>query len=363
MAKQLQSDRVLFITIILMVFFGLVMVFSASAVIAERATGSSFYYLVRQAAWSVAGLLGMIWLMHRDYQRFRHPAVVFGSVAVVVASLVAVLLMDRTAHTHRFFRLGPLSLQPSEFAKPALILFLAYFLEMRASTLHNWRTLVPAGALLVALSGLVLAGGDFGTAISVVLISAVILWVAGLNWKWLAAGAAICLPVAGLAVWLVPYRFARVLTFLDPWQDPQGRGFQIIQSMIAVGTGGFTGAGLMASKQKLYYLPAPHTDFIYAVISEEWGLIGAVVVLIGFCVILWRGVRAALLAADSFGVYLAAGITAMLVCQALINISVALAMAPTKGMPLPFLSYGGSSLICAMWAAGMLLSVSQRSGG
>jgi cell division protein FtsW len=194
------------------------------------------------------------------------------------------------------------------------------------------------------------------------IIAAVIFWVAGLHERYFLIGASAVLPVAILAVLREAYRWDRFKIFLDPWRDPQGKGFQIIQSMIAVGTGGWTGLGLMESKQKLYYLPAPHTDFIYAVISEELGLIGAAMVLLAFGVILWRGVRAAMHASDAFGVYLAVGLTAMLVCQALINASVVLALAPTKGMPLPLVSYGGSSLMCAMWACGLLLSVSQRAG-
>jgi cell division protein FtsW len=362
MAKPLKADRVLFSAIIGMTFFGLVMVFSASAVIAEKAHGASYYFLVRQGGAALAGLAGMIWLMQRDYHRFRHPAVVFGLVGFVLASLVAVLFVDRTANTHRFFRIGPASIQPSEFAKPALILFLAYFLERRARLLDGWRTLIPAGVLMAAMAGLVLVGRDLGTALSLVIIGGVILWVAGLDWKYFAAGGLVLLPASIVAVFMERYRLDRILIFLNPWKDPQGKGFQIIQSMIAVGTGGWTGLGLMESKQKLYYLPAPHTDFIYAVISEELGLLGAVLVLAAFCVILWRGARAALLAPDRFGAYLATGLTAMLVCQALINMSVVLAIAPTKGMPLPLVSYGGSSLVCAMWGCGMLLSVSQRPG-
>ncbi len=362
MAKQLKSDRVLFGTVIGLVFLGLVMVFSASAVIAERAHSHSYYFLIRQGAWALAGLAGMIWLMQRDYQRLRAPALVFGLVGVVLAALVVVLFLEPTANTRRFFRVGPLSIQPSEFAKLALILFLAYFLERRARALHDWRTLAPVAILLGALSGLVLLGRDLGTAAVLVVIGAVVLWVAGLHWKIFAVGGLIALPAAAVAIFMERYRLDRILIFLDPWRDPQGKGFQIIQSMIAVGTGGWTGQGLMGSKQKLYYLPAPHTDFIYAVISEEWGLIGSVVVLLAFCVLLWRGARAAYLAPDHFGVFLAAGLTAMLVCQALINMSVVLALAPTKGMPLPLVSYGGSSLVCALWACGLLLSVSQRAG-
>jgi cell division protein FtsW len=362
MAKQLKNDRILFGTVIALAFFGLVMVFSASAVIAERAHGHSWYFLIRQGAAALAGLAGMIWLMQRDYQRFRHPAVVFGLLGLVMTGLVVVLFVDRTANTHRFFRIGPLSIQPSEFAKPALILFLAWFLERRARAIEDRRTLVPIAVLLGALAALVLAGRDLGTAVALVIIGGAVLWAAGLHWKYFAAGGAVLLPGILAAVVFVRYRLDRILIFLDPWKDAQGKGFQIIQSMIAVGTGGWTGLGLMGSKQKLYYLPAPHTDFIYAVISEEFGMIGAVLVLLAFCLILWRGTRAALAASDRFGLYLAVGLTAMLVTQALINMSVVLDLAPTKGMPLPLVSYGGSALVCAMWGCGLLLSVSQRSG-
>lgn len=362
MAKHLQNDRFLFAIVILLVFFGLMMVFSASAVIAERNYGTSYYFLIRQGAWAAAGLLGMIWFMQRDYQRFRNPAIVFGFVGITIVALVIALFAGKTANTNRFLRLGPLSLQPSEFAKLALILFLAWFLEKRASTIHEWRTWGPVVAVMGMLALLVLAGRDLGTTFVLILITGVILWVAGLNQRLFAIGVLGVIPLLAGAILLEPYRFERLITFLNPWKDPQGKGFQIIQSMIAVGTGGWSGLGLMGSIQKLYYLPAPHTDFIYAVVGEEFGLVGAVFVLLAFCLILWRGVRAALRASDSFGLYLAAGLTAMLVCQGFINMSVVLDLAPTKGMPLPFISYGGSSMVCALWASGILMSVSQHSG-
>ncbi len=362
MAKHVQNDRYLFGILMVLAVFGLVMVFSASAMIAERAYGASYYYLKRQLLAAGIGLAGMILCMRLDYQKFRHPAVVFGFLGVVVTALAAVLFMGRTANTNRFYRLGGFSLQPSEFAKPALILFLAWFLEKRYGKRMDRRTLVPAGALLLVMALLVVAGRDLGTAIVLVVIAGAILWVAGLEGRYFAMGAAGAAALAAFAIWLEPYRWQRFLIFLDPWKDPQGKGFQIIQSMIAVSTGGWTGAGPMGSKQKLYYLPAPHTDFIFSVIGEEFGLLGCTALVALFGWVLWRGLQAALRAGDPFGVYLAVGVTAMLVCQAFINMSVALNLAPTKGMPLPLISYGGSALISAMWASGLLLSVSQRPG-
>jgi cell division protein FtsW len=362
MAKHVQNDRYLFGILLILTVFGLVMVFSASAVVAERVYGASYYFLKRQMLAAAIGLAGMFLFMQLDYQRFRHPAVVFGSLGLVVVALVVVLFVGRTAGTNRFYRVGGFSLQPSEFAKPVLILFLAWFLERRYRAQLDWRTLGPAAFLMLLLAALVVKGRDLGTAIVLVAIAGVILWVAGLSVRYFALGAAVLAPLAALAIWIERYRWERFLIFLDPWKDPQGKGFQIIQSMIALGTGGWTGAGPMASTQKLYYLPAPHTDFIFSVIGEEFGLFGTTALVGVFFWILWRGVRAALRAGDPFGVYLAVGVTAMLVCQAFINISVAVNLAPTKGMPLPLISYGGSALISAMWASGLLLSVSQRSG-
>lgn len=362
MAKHLQNDHYLFGVILLLVLFGLLMVFSASAVVAERIHGASYYFLKRQFLAVLIGLAGMLLFMQLDYQRFRHPAIVLGFLSLVLVALVAVLFSGQRANTNRFFSLWGFSLQPSEFAKPALILFLAWFLEKRYRNVMEWRTLGPAAFLLLLIAALVLAGRDLGTAVVLIAIAGVILWVAGLNGRYLALGAAILLPLTAVFVLIEPYRRERFLIFLDPWKDPLGKGFQIIQSMIALGTGGFLGAGPMASKQKLYYLPAPHTDFIFSVIGEEFGLWGTTVLLMLFGWILWRGVQASLRASEPFGMFLAVGVTAMLVCQAFLNMSVALNLLPTKGMPLPLISYGGSALIAALWSSGILLSVSQRSG-
>jgi cell division protein FtsW len=201
---------------------------------------------------------------------------------------------------------------------------------------------------------------DLGTAVDIVLITTAVLFVAGLSWKWIACGAITALPVLYFLISHVSYRLARIMAFVDPASDPQGSGFQLLQSLIAVGSGGFSGVGLMESKQKLFYLPEAHTDFIYAVICEELGIIGALLVIGLFVVYGWRGLRASFAAPDGFGRLLALGITAMVLSQALINFAVVLGMVPTKGIPLPFISYGGSSLLVMLLATGVLLNISQQ---
>jgi cell division protein FtsW len=348
--------------------FGAVMILSASAVTAEHQYGHSSIFLLRQTAWLVIGLLGMFVLMRTDYRKLREPAVVYPVVCVVLLLLVGTLFLDKSHATHRWIRYGPLGIQPSELAKLAVILYLAWFLDLRRrgkagmefckeDFLH---TILPAAGPVLFCVGLILLQPDLGTSVEIVLFATAILYVAGLSWKWIAAGAVTAIPVLYLLITQVAYRQARLLAFLDPASDPQGAGFQLLQSLIAVGSGGFTGVGLMESKQKLFYLPEAHTDFIYAVISEELGFIGATIVIALFIVYGWRGMRAAFAAPDGFGRLLALGITAMVLSQALINFAVVLGMVPTKGIPLPFVSYGGSSLLIMLLATGVLLNISQQ---
>jgi cell division protein FtsW len=278
----------------------------------------------------------------------------------VIILLIVALLIGTGAETNRFIRFGPLSLQPSELSKLALILFLAYFLESRRGKLDNPRTLAGAVLVLGVICLLILGGRDLGTAVAVIAIAAAIFWTAGVPTRYFALGGALFAAFFGLAVAIDPYRIKRLFIFLDPESDPQGAGFQIIQSKIAVGSGGWLGQGLMLGRQKMRFLPEAHNDFIFGVIAEELGLIGCLLVVLAFAVILWRGLRAARRAPDDFGCYLATGATAMIVCQAMINIGVVLGMLPTKGMPLPFISYGGSSMIVSLAAAGLLLNVCQR---
>ncbi|HZQ70969.1 MAG TPA: putative lipid II flippase FtsW [Terriglobales bacterium] len=361
MAKRVSVDRWLFTVTLLLMFVGLVMVFSASAVMARERYGSGYTFLFRQLAWAVGGIVVMVIAMKLDYKRYKHPAVVFSLLGLTTLMLISVFFLDRAHHTHRWMHWGIFSFQPSEMAKPALILFLAYFLENRTQFMHDWRnTLVPAIIPTCVFLALIVFQPDLGTAIACAAITGCILFVAGLDLRYLAyAFAASLLPLYFL-IFHVAYRRDRILAFLDPYSDPQGRGFHIIQSLIAVSTGGITGLGLMEGKQKLFYLPEPHTDFIFAVTAEELGLLGSLIVVTLFAIFLWRGTRTALRTNDMFGRFLAVGITSMVVVQAFINISVVLGLMPTKGIPLPFVSYGGSSLFITLACVGVLLNVTKQ---
>jgi cell division protein FtsW len=367
-ARRSETDRWLFGVTLVLCLMGAVMVFSASAVTAEHQYGHAYVFVMRQVVWLLVGLLGMFALMKLDYHRLKEPAVVYTAVCVVVLLLVGAFFLDKSHATHRWIKIGPVNIQPSELAKLTAILYLAWFLDLRRRAVTRLefckedllQTILPGVAPILLCVGLVVAQPDLGTSVDIVLIMVAILWAAGLSWKWMAVGSATAIPALFVLINFVSYRQARLMAFLHPDQDPQGTGFQLLQSLIAVGSGGFTGVGLMESKQKLFYLPEAHTDFIYAVICEELGFIGAVLVIVLFAVYGWRGMRAAFNAPDRFGGMLALGVTAMVMFQALINFAVVLGMMPTKGIPLPFVSYGGSSLLVMLLATGVLLNVSQQ---
>jgi cell division protein FtsW len=361
MAKRVSVDRWLFTVTMLLVFVGLVMVFSASAVMARERFGSPYAFLSKQLIWAAAGLVAMVVAMRVDYRRYKHPALVFSLVGITTLLLISVFFLDRSHNTHRWFRVGVLSFQPSELAKPVLILFLAYFLEGRVKTMDDWRnTLMPAAAPLVVMLGLIVLQPDLGTAIACAGIAACILYVAGMRMRYFGYALGASLVPLYFLIFHVSWRRDRILAFLNPYADRQKTGFHIIQSLIAVGIGGVTGTGLMEGKQKLFYLPEPHTDFIFAVTAEELGLVGAMAVVTLFAIFLWRGMRASWRTEDVFGRYLAVGITSMVVLQAFINISVVLGMMPTKGIPLPLVSYGGSSLFVTLACVGVLLNITKQ---
>ena len=361
MAKRIGIDKWLFGSTLLLVVIGVVMVFSASAVMAGDRFGSPYYFLLRQLGWAAAGLAAMTIIMSIDYRRWKHPAFVFTLLGLTTLMLVAVFFLDRSHNTHRWVRLGALSFQPSELAKPALILFLAFFLESRLKSIDDWRhTLLPAMVPAALFAILIVKQPDLGTAVVCLAVTATILYLAGMRLRYFGYALIPIVPALYFLLFHVGWRRERLLAYLNPWADPQGRGFHVIQSLIAVGTGGVTGMGLMEGKQKLFYLPEPHTDFIYAVAAEELGLIGAVFIAVLFFVFAYRGFRAALRTRDPFGRFLAAGITTMIVVQAFFNMSVVLALLPTKGIPLPFISYGGSSLFVMLASVGVLLNISQQ---
>ena len=362
MAKRVSVDKYVFTATLILVFIGLVMVFSASAVMAKEKFGSPYTFLLHQLAWAAAGLGAMFLAVKIDYRRYQHPAVVFSVLGLTTLLLILVFFLDRSHNTHRWIRLGSVQIgQPSELAKPALILFLSFFFAGKNRAMDDWRrTLMPALIPPVVLSALILLEPDLGTALACGAITAAILFVAGLPLRYYLYALAPVPLFFYVFIYRVAWRYQRILAFLNPYSDPQGRGFHIIQSLIAVGTGGVTGVGLMEGKQKLFYLPEPHTDFIFAVTAEELGLLGSLILVGLFALFAYRALRTAVLTRDVFARYMVTGIAAMIVVQALFNISVVLALLPTKGIALPFISYGGSSLFVMLASVGVLLNITQQ---
>ena len=361
MARKLKSDRVLFTTTILLVALSVVMVYSASAPVALERYGRASLFLIKQGMWALLGVAMLNIVMRIDYRAYKQPAFLWTALAFVAFALVAVYFRTPVNGARRWFGVGGIGVQPSELSKLVAIFFIAALLERRMHRIDDIPyALLPIAILVIGLVALILPEPDFGTSMALLMIAAVMVFAAGLNYRYVAGVVLCALPALYLVVMGSAYRRRRTFAFLDPWDDPLGDGFQIIQSLIAVGTGGVWGRGLMNGVQKLFYLPEPHTDFIYAAIAEGLGLVGATAVVICFCVVTWRGVRIALRAADSFGAFIALGLTTMVAVQAFVNISVVLGLMPTKGTPLPFVSFGGSSLLINLIGMGILLNVSQH---
>jgi cell division protein FtsW len=359
--RELPVDKVLLAIVLALTLFGAVMVYSASAILAEKSYGSQFYFLYRQGAWAVVGLIAMAVAMLIDYRHYKRPAVVYSLLTVTLVLLVAVLFLPKVNETHRWIRYGRyFSLQPSEIAKLALAAFLAFFIEEKTREIDSFKQVfLPLTLVAGATIGLVALEPDLGTALALGLVFIVVMFQAGTPIRYLATLAVPVIP-AMIFMLMVPWRFARIMAFLDPWKYQSTFGFQPVQSMIAIGSGGMSGVGFSQGKQKLFYLPAPHTDFIFAVIGEELGLVGAATIVLLFALVAWRGFRAARFAPDLFGQLLAVGLTIMIIAQAFFNISVTLSLVPTKGIPLPFISAGGSSLAISLFAAGVLLNISKH---
>jgi cell division protein FtsW len=361
MAKRVGVDKWLFGATLILTLIGLLMVFSSSAVMAKERFGSPYAFVIRQSIWALLGLTAMVLLMKIDYRRYNSPNVVFPAVAVSVLLLLVAFLMHDSHATHRWIRFGALSFQPSEIAKPALVLFLAWFLQNRMQSIEDFRgTILPAALPSLIFIALILKEPDLGTALVCASVTALMLYLAGMNMRWLGVAALAAAPVLYFMLFRVKWRRDRIFAFLNPESDPLGKGFHIIQSLIAVGTGGISGTGFMDGRQKLFYLPEPHTDYIFANVAEELGLIGAIAVVVLFIVLGYRGIRAAILSKDPFARFLAFGITATLLIQAFFNISVVLALVPTKGITLPFVSYGGTSLFIMLASIGVLLNITRE---
>jgi cell division protein FtsW len=366
MARKLASDRYLFFAVLLLSGFGLLMIYSASAMQiylpAAGGPANPFYFVMKQG---IALLVGasLAWAVHAvDYRELNRPMVAGAGMALGAVALVLTLFSSPINGTRRWLDTGILSLQPSEFMKIGLVVALAALLSRREGEVENLqRTLLPVAGLVLLPVGLVLAQPDFGTAVTYIVVAGAMLFVAGMRFRYFLWSAVLLIPTGWAYVVSAPYRKDRLLSFLNPESDPLGKGFQSLQSLIAVGTGGFSGLGLGNSKQKLFFLPYPYTDFIYAIVGEELGFIGCVAVLATFGLLLARGFRAAVNSPDTFGRLAGTGISVMIVFQALLNISVVLALVPTKGIPLPFLSYGGSALWADLIAMAILLNISQHS--
>ncbi|MGH3057713.1 MAG: putative lipid II flippase FtsW [Gaiellaceae bacterium] len=339
-----------------LVAFGLVMVYSASSARATLAADDPAYYLKRQAVYALAGVVALALLSRIDYRRLRFAVapLLLGSFALLVAVLV---LGTPVNGARRWLALGPASLQPSELAKLALVLWLAAYLARRPAPQSLGELLRPIGLVVGAAFALVIVEPDLGTAIAISIMAGAVLVVAGTRLPTLAAAGALGFFLVAAAIWLEPYRRERLLSFLDPWQDPEGAGFQSVQAMIALGSGGFFGNGLGESVQKVYYLPEASTDMIFAIVGEELGLLGAFAVIAAFVAFGYAGFNIALGCRDPFGKLLAAGITALVCGQAAVNVSAVMGLAPLTGIPLPFVSYGGSSLVVGLASVGILLNI------
>ncbi len=362
MPRKVSPDYLLFLAVVGLLGLGVVMVYSASFPVAMERFDDAYFFLKRQGFWALLGL-GVLWaVMSCDYRRWRPLVAPLLGLAFLLLVLVLVPPFGQEINgTRRWLRWGGVSFQPTELAKLALVLYLAEFLARRPAAVECFgQGFLPPLLVAGAMAGLVLLQPDLGGSIALVAVVLAMLFVAGARVRHMAAVAAAALPLLALAATGAPYRVRRLLAFRDPWADPRGAGFQIIQSYLALGGGGWLGRGLGESRQKLLYLPEPHTDFIFAILGEELGFAGAALTVALFGLVLWRGVRIGLRVAEPFGALVAVGVTAMLATQALVNLGVVVGLLPTKGLPLPFVSFGGSSLLVAMAGVGLLLNISQH---
>jgi cell division protein FtsW len=363
-SKKLTYDTWLFGAAMLIVVVGIVMIYSASAIIATQRYGAGhpYFFMTRQLIWLAAGGAAMLILMHIDTTLLQDRRLIYAAMFLVGCALIAALFQSPINGTHRWISTPWFNIQPSEFAKPILVLFVASYLSRREERINELTsTLLPMASVLALFASLIFLGRDFGTSSMLMLVGVGMIFAAGVSWRLIGFFSAAFIPAALALAFGATYRRDRLFAFLNPEADPLGKGFQALQSLIAIGTGGLKGLGIGNGRQKLFFLPEPHTDFIFSIIGEELGFAGAFLLIGLFAFLVWRGFRIAHLSRDRFAFYAALGLTLMLALQALINISVALCLLPTKGMALPLVSYGGSSLIASLMAIGILLNLSQQS--
>jgi cell division protein FtsW len=362
MPRKLAPDFWLFGVAVVLLSAGVVMVYSASAIVAADRFHDPYFFLKKQIFWALLGAACMWMAIRLDYRRLEGLTVPLLIFAAVLLVLVLVPPFGQAINgTRRWIRFGPVSFQPAELAKLALVVYLAAFLAKKGEEVSDFRRgLLPPLTVAGLLAVLVLAQPDLGNCLTLIALTFTLLFLAGGHARHLSFVLLAALPPLVVAIWMAPYRLRRIFAFIDPWSDARGSGFQIIQSWLAFGNGGVFGQGIGASRQKLFYLPESHTDFIFAIVGEELGLIGALTIVALFVVLTWRGLRIGLRAPDPFGGYLALGITVLIATQTLVNLGVVTGLLPTKGLPLPFISFGGSALLVTMLSTGVLLNISQQ---
>ncbi len=364
MNRRIPYDEGLIVIVLALLGFGLIMVFSASTVVSAELYGSQTWIFTRQLLFVILGLVTLMVSMKIDYHFYERRSVIYSLLTLSLLLLVFLLVVPGSSGVQRWIRFGPANFQPSELAKLAVILFSSFYLATRKEKLHSFKQgVLPYLAVVGTVVFLVLIEPDLGTAASIALTAGFLLFLGGVRYRYLLGLLLAVIPALYFLVVLVPYRLNRILAFLYPERDPYGIGYQIRQSLIAVGSGGWSGLGYAQGKQKLFFLPEPHTDFIYAVVGEEFGFLGCVTVLVLFGLLFWRGTRIAVRAESAFGTYLGLGIACMIVFQAFVNMSMVISLLPTKGLPLPFVSVGGSSMIMTMAAVGILLNISRQGRG
>ncbi len=363
--QEKHIDWLMFGIAVALALFGAMMVFSASAMFSlkESESASQYTYFYKQIGFTVAGLVAMYLVSRLDYHLFQKTWVVVAVLAVTVALLIAVFAFPEINGARRWIRFSGFSFQPSELAKIALPIFLAYWLTKKEDVVGSIsQAVVPCLLCLGLLGGLVFAEKDLGTTIVLCAVFSTVYYAAGARLVHIGALAGAMFIGGAVAIILAPWRVARMLAFLDPYKYADDEGYQVVQSLYAIGSGGIFGEGFAQGKQKLFYLPYPYSDFIFSVVGEELGLIGTLTVVLAFGLLLWRGARAAVMAPDRFGMLLGIGVITGIIMQALFNISVVTSILPAKGIPLPFISYGGSSVVVSLIGVGLLLSISKFAG-